>query len=231
MPSRDLKKWLKKRQLSEGEAACLLVGFDPDQARSPLPRPIMEAAEQLRRAVNAGELYGWKAETDDDFHRLFGQGEDSNELWVCGWARYYNTEDLIDWVDPECYPRFPFHREERRSEVLVQGRRTATESTTVPSVQHEMSLVAPESQGKKHRRPPVLEVKRRRKIVNEQMKKPSDFGDGAKVAALFSKLDDSRIPLPSRKGASARSGTYVDVKGEIRKKVILTLKKDLQRQS
>jgi hypothetical protein len=72
-------------------------------------------------------------------------------------------------------------------------------------------------------------IQRRRKIVSGIAQKPSDLDDPKIVAVVFRDLDLADVPLPYRRNAGERLGTYAALKGSVRGKVIQVLKKDLQR--
>jgi hypothetical protein len=80
-------------------------------------------------------------------------------------------------------------------------------------------------------RPRTTEIERRREIVGELMSRPSDLDAPEKISRLFKRLDEQRISLPNRKDSRPRSGLYGDLKGDMKSKVISTLKKDLQRKN
>jgi hypothetical protein len=72
-------------------------------------------------------------------------------------------------------------------------------------------------------------IKERREIVGKHAKKASDLNDVAVQKRLFKELDSKEIPLPLRDGTRLRTQKYGDLKGELRHKIIVTLKQDLQR--
>jgi hypothetical protein len=80
-------------------------------------------------------------------------------------------------------------------------------------------------------RKPVDSVNARRGIVCQLMKVKSDFTNKGKVDTLFLELDTAHIPLPERAGIGPRPGTYQGLSGQVRKKVISTLQKDLERRA
>jgi hypothetical protein len=84
-------------------------------------------------------------------------------------------------------------------------------------------------QPKRRGRPSAPTIQARRDIVNTSMKKLSDFDDRPKLTVLFKALDDAKIPLPLRYGSSLRRGTYSQLKGDLKGKVIHSLKQDLRR--
>jgi hypothetical protein len=105
-PARDLSLWFQQEIWSEGEAACLLAGLNPDNLGDPVPPFVLEVGEQLRRAFVVGELPGWTDETKSDSARLFNQGSDGELLSFIGRARFYRTEDLTAWATAERFPAF-----------------------------------------------------------------------------------------------------------------------------
>lgn len=93
------------------------------------------------------------------------------------------------------------------------------------------TLSSPSTVGRKKGRPPSDNVARRRRILAQFATKPSDLDRPNTRQPLFRALDSANIPLPNRRHTfTARSGKYTELIGERRRKVIVTLKKDLQRQ-
>src|SRR5262249_38929983 len=79
-------------------------------------------------------------------------------------------------------------------------------------------------------RRPSDQIKKRREIVTQFATKPSDLDDPKKLRQIFSELDKAKVPLPSRRqGGIARDGKYALLKGEPRRKILVTLRQDIQR--
>ena len=204
---------------TKGKRTCLECGFltiDGTELSKPTRKRLSWNGPRIPDAGRTGcflslwesDDWGWSslpAETLDD--------ELSADRSTCKEFLQY-----VPGLDPSAHLA-------RRDELWRAGLQTDRGAPKGDVVEPSPTSTASVNRGRR----PSADIEKRRAIVNAHMAKPSDFKNPMKVSELFSDLDKQNVPLPSPNGSRQRTGKYDDLKGDMKRRVFASLRKDLYR--